>query len=657
MVESSPIDIKIVAEGISEVLSQFKNLNDRILAMEIRMQRQSERQTTASEKKKIAEKAKAEKEVEKIEQKRTKALDKELNAMDKAHKRANATIIKDHEKAQKKMERDLEHRKNHFNHTLDHMARHAKAVAAEMAVGMLALGGGMSVGKAIDYSMEREKSAFAFSRQTEVPGKPGSRISKEMAKDLAKPIVAETGIESSKVLGAGSALLSGLGGASEKNNKLVTESLQELVRYAVAEGKDAAELAGEVGKMGKGMDLTKEGILKLARSALTHERTGGRTVAEMAEGMPEIRGAASTFGGDARDNIIKMMGISDLASKKGMPVVPMGAFEKLDDKKIAKINAALAGRGIGRITDAHGKVVDDPQVVMQKIIAATGGNKSKIEDIVGGRGIKAYDAPLKIFNETVGAAKEKLEALAAAFHEENNAMASEAEEKERFAAAMDEADKKLEVAISKVKDKIADHLQPEIEHFADFIKTHDKDIESVLDGAILVAHALTWLSTQIEHVGEGWGKMINLLLTNPALKEQKKLADQAEGVTDAEHLAWKQKQENKLFSEGKISSGERNKRLEAIQKDIDEKASGLSLGEGVSAENAKGYREEFLKKSKELGLNAINPDKDLQANTTATQKLTSAIEHWIFTAPASNTTPPASRKPAGNLMPHAGGVR
>ena len=478
MVDASTIDIKIVAEGISEVLAQYKNLNDRIMRMEAQMQKQSERQTTASEKKKEAERLRAAKAAERIAEARFKKLSKEVEKEVKAEKTAQDKIVKDHEKAQKKMERDLDHRKNHFNHTLDHMARHAKAVAGELAAAMIVMGGGLGVGKVIDYSMEREKAAFAFSRQTEVPGKPGSRISKEMAKDLVKPIAASTGFETSKILSAGSAMLSGLGGASEKNNKLVVESLQSIVEYARAEGKDAAELAGEVGKMGKGLDLTADEIKKIARSALTHERTGGRTVAEMAEGMPEIRGAAQSFGGNEKDNIIKMMGISDLGKKLNMPAVPMGAFEKLDTKAIGKINAALAGKGIGRITDAHGKVVDDPQVVMQKVMAATGGDKAKIADIVGRRAFKTYDAAIEIFNRTVGTTKDKLAALAAAFHEENNVMASEEEEKRRLNEAVAEADVRFEKAVNSIKEILADHLQPHLEHFADWLGQNQVELDN-----------------------------------------------------------------------------------------------------------------------------------------------------------------------------------
>lgn len=348
-----------------------------------------------------------------------------------------------------------------------------------VGVGALALGGTFAVSSAISQQMRETKMASELANQA---GKPG--IKREL---LA---------ESQQVRGfTGEEVLTSMAGFVEKTGDLeaARKLMGELSQLSLATGADFGELGQAAGQAFNVIrDQVKDPVKQIemlndVMKTLAMQGTMGAVeIKDLATELASLGAATRKYLGDP-DVLLKTVGAMAQATvaRGGAPSAAEAATaivrfgEDLTKKPAQK---ALSGMGVDIFADKGKTILRDPRELMADIMAKTGGDLTKLQDVLNAQSIRAFqgfsplalDARNKLKAENPKATKEQLDAAGrkAIMDEFERFMpkVDEADFRRRAESRLDDPDLKFKDAMRDFNRVVGSELLPEltklIPHFA-----------------------------------------------------------------------------------------------------------------------------------------------------------------------------------------------
>ena len=432
MTEIGPIDIKLTASGITDVLSAFKNVEDRVIAMERKLTAFGQQQAkirAKTSKDEAAEKGKSAKQeqtdVEKAEKAKTDAAAKwakqresiirnsALMAGRLAKQQADQEIREAERSTQARIafSQKLAGRiVNDFRSTLGHATR---------IFGMLtALGGGFSVQQSMSSYLKTTKSAMALEIASDVPGHPEQRVSATEATARARQMAIEYGSSTEDVLEAQHAIVAKTG-----RGKQAQELMGSVMKIATAEGTDPKELAGAIASaIAMNPKLTNEEATNLMKAMVDQGKVGAIEIKDLAKIIPILTKTAVLYTGKQSDNQARLVTMAQHAiTTTGGPEQAAVAVSRFGDWMSSKKGAkALGGRGFN-VFDQSGQL--KPIDELMAGVLTHGGNTAQGLGQMGmeGKAKSLVEAFTAVYNASIKEGKTKEQAAQDAlktYHEE-----------------------------------------------------------------------------------------------------------------------------------------------------------------------------------------------------------------------------------------------
>ena len=398
--EIGPIDIQLTASGISEVVNAFKNVEDRVVAMERRMTAMGQQQakarvkTSQEEAKQKATSAKQEEtDVEKAEKAKTTATQTEAKRREDIIR--NSSLMAGRYAAQQANEEIREAQRS---------ATSRAAIARQLAgriVGnmrsmmgtvtgifgaLTALGGGFSIAGAYGREMAISRAAQDAALTTHVPGKPGEAVSAATLEKQARQTAKQFNVHPEDVLASQKELMS-----KSSMGTSVLGLMPDIVKLSKAEntGQDPAQFQTELSRTAGILikqGMAPEHVMSMLRGMVGQGRATGGTVefSEMANKIPQITSQAGFFEGNKEGNALKLVSLFQSATKVtgGNVDEAATAVERLtsDALKRDKSGRSKVEKFLGHsITTKEGKV-QDPFSFIPEIFQKSGGDIGKLEN-------------------------------------------------------------------------------------------------------------------------------------------------------------------------------------------------------------------------------------------------------------------------------------
>lgn len=508
MTEIGPVNIQMTASGISEVISAFKNVEDRVAAFERKMEQlanNGSRKRVKLSKDEAQAKGEAVKreasDTEKAEQDKTKAAEKWAKARERiVHnsammagrlaKQQADTEIKEAERSANARARFSQQMAGKIVNNFRTMLGHATRIFGALT----ALGGGMTVGNAFSEEMKVSKSAMALEIASDVPGKPKQRISAADATAKARQMGLEYGVSTTDVLETQHAIIAKTGRGAESAR--LTEAAMKI---GTAEGVDPKELGQAVASaMAQNPKLTVTEGINLMKMMVDQGKAGAIEIKDMAKILPVLTKTSALYGGNQSDAQARLVTMVQTAIKTtGGPEQAAVAVSRFGDWVSSKKGAkALGGKGF----DVFGKDGQlKPIEELMEGVLMHGGNTAK------GLGAMGME----------GKAKSLVEAFAPTYNEAlkkgatPQAAAREATKEYREELAMRATDAKIEHDLKKVQGTDAFQVQKAMKELE--MEVALKLVPHLKDAVIKLGK----LAPEIGKVLDSLGRWISWAVNNP----------------------------------------------------------------------------------------------------------------------------------------------
>lgn len=545
----STIAVNFQAQGVSRVMEAFASIEKRAVQFQTKAIRAQQLLTSAvqreagKQEKAIAtsadrearafekESARMRKLAEKSASARTKAADAASKAAEQAFQRETKAFERESERMGRIARRAADKRIREADRVAKEAARAAKEeaqarkqfggavsgkimgaaggvmrTAGAIAGGALALGGGFTALDSVQTMISNRGKA------ADIAIASGGELNKRDVLSRASSTATAYGTSTENALAATDRIYAKAGNAG-----LALDLMPKVMALATATGGDAGEI-GEVGGQIYNADktLSADQVDAVMRGWAGQGRAGSVDMRELAQYGSRIAAGAAIFGGDKAANMVKLGGLTQIATAGGASSAAE-ATESIAHLgvDVYKNKADFAARGINAF-DKNGKVVDPEQLIRESVLK-TKGNRGELQKLFGLQSIKAVAGAGNIFSDAYikakdGGASEK-DAMAAgtkamndAFDTFKKAALTDEQVKADAAARLQETDKKIEAAMNDLKDKVATELLPAIEKF---IPKLTEAIPKIADFAAEVAKVAEWFA---ENPFKGIVAMITLAL-------------------------------------------------------------------------------------------------------------------------------------------------
>jgi hypothetical protein len=394
--EIGPIDVKLTASGIKEVLKGFTDILAKAQEFEDKLNKTSKR--GSDERTKTSEE-----EGKKRTRSSKKAFDEE-GAMQDAHVKAHRSWAKQRETIMEnsaklagriaKQQADAEIREARRSH--DERQRFASQLAGRVGAGVssviggagrlagaaLALGGGFSVAGAMQQAMAVSRSATALSIASDVPGQPGSRVSAADATAKAQALSKQFNV-------APETILEGMHEIVAKTGKggMSMDLIGEVTKIAKAEGVDPKELATAMADAAaQNPNLSTEELTELMRILVGQGKTGAVEIKDLAKVLPIAMAKAVEYEGNQGNNQVKLASLAQVAIRTtASPEEAATSIKNLstDILKHEKEFDKMLGKK-GSVRGDGGKIRDINEILAEAL-GKTGGDVFKMKGMFGER--------------------------------------------------------------------------------------------------------------------------------------------------------------------------------------------------------------------------------------------------------------------------------
>ncbi len=505
MTEIGPIDIKLTASGISDVLNAFKSIEDRAVALERKLDsigKQGARARAKTAKDEANEKGKSKdqelKDTEKAESAKTSATEKWAKQRERiihnsammagrlAKQQADKEISEAQRSASARMafSRQLAGRiVSDFRSTLGHATRIFGA--------LMALGGGLSVQNAFSNEMKISKSAMALQIASDVPGRPEQRVSAKEATEKARALGIEYATPTADVLEAQHAIVAktGMGKKSQ-------ELLGDVMKIATAEGADPKELATAIASaMAQNPKLTNEEARNLMKMMVDQGKVGAIEVKDLAKIIPVLTKTAVLYSGNQSDNQARLVTMAQSAiTTTGGPEQAAVAVSRFSDWMSSKKGSkAMAARGFN-VFDKDGNLKPiDEQVAG---VLTHGGNTAQGLGQMGmeGKAKSLVEAFTATYNAAIkeGKTKEQAADMALkAYREELNMRITDAKLESHLKLVQGTDAFKVSQNMEKLSQAIGLNLAPVLTDLITKIGAHAEDIGKIMKS---IGEFIKWAS-------------------------------------------------------------------------------------------------------------------------------------------------------------------
>lgn len=514
-----PVTIRFATSGITEVSSAFANVAAQIRKFEDQATKEKERganaRTRATRSGVTAEErelAKLQKQAEKLERQRTREAAMEAKRRDgivrtssemagrEAVKAANAEV-RAAEKSAREIER-IEERKMRVRIRSSEMAGRAavkeaaeEARAADKAAGArgragrriggivtssvggllsgaatlagatLGLGGGFALASAARNEMAAEKAAALLVNTVTTDGAPptGANVANILGK--ASQVSRETGMAKADVVNAGLTYAQHAKGGDFGG---AMDNMGFFAKMSQVTGADIGELASSAGTLqSQNAKLGPKEMQQMLLDVYAQSKMGSMSMGDIAKQMGTIGSQRSAFTGSEARNQRELFALAQVVAPGG-DVAEAGIFTKdfaQEAVKGGKKHAALVAAGV-KFDAKTGQVAMSPTEILAQVIAGTGGNITKLNEIFEGRGGKLPGELIGKYHDAGGGAK-GLTAVQGALGAIAGRTMTAGQLDQQFEQSMSTPGAKFALALNKMSEMLEEKLEPHLEHFAD----------------------------------------------------------------------------------------------------------------------------------------------------------------------------------------------
>jgi hypothetical protein len=269
------------------------------------------------------------------------------------------------------------------------------------------------------------------------------------------------------------------------------ENLGGFAKLAKGYGADLGDVMGAAGMMrAQNKDMTAPQMMENMRNIVGQGQFGDISLKDMAANAGTITAGASAFGGEQRVTQAKLLGLTQIAGRAADPAEAATAVGRFGDdvlKHRDKLNAA----GV-QVSDKKGKLLD-PAEILRNMFQKTGGDLGKMADLgLGERSIKIAKAVSGTYESAEAQKKGSgADAVMRDISQVENASLSEKDVDAAFAAKMDTAAEKFDLAVTNLREMLATKLQPALDAFIEKLPQLELASEKVIDGLTEMAHFMS----------------------------------------------------------------------------------------------------------------------------------------------------------------------
>ena len=327
----------------------------------------------------------------------------------------------------------------------------------------LQLGGGFNVQDTLHEKMQLDRRATLLSNKDP----SGRHLGAGYVTNLTRKASIATGMDEGQLLGAWEAYADKTGDC-----KGGAKNMEFVGKLSKATGADVGEIAKTAGLLRvQNKDLDEKGVKEMLLNVVAQGRSGAVDFGELAGHASSITKSSSAFAGDQATTQRKLLALSQVGVRTGSVAEAATMISNLSQdagKHSASVNALLGHNAFNE----KGQIADAPERFLADVIAASGGNRQKLQAAgFGARSIKLFDALLPTFNaeeqKALKGGKSKKEATEQArqavltdIGQFTDAKYGENELQKDFTEVMSSSAEKFEEAVRQMKRTVADELVP-----------------------------------------------------------------------------------------------------------------------------------------------------------------------------------------------------
>lgn len=420
-------------------------------------------------------------------------VDREVGAIEKRRARDNERILREgrrlEEQTHRQQSRAVERRgreKDRFNRGIADgvmgAGRAAAGIAGRVAGTFGQLGGGFTIADAVEREVGLNRQAGKIAASTVADEKGNKPVTRDILAS-ARATGIESAIDPKEIL-EGIDQFKNLTGDTNRAMKL----MPDIAKLATAFGAETGELAQNAGNIAisLGEKGTNEDVMKMLRIQTRQGAVGSVELADMAKFGGRLTAGASLFEGDRAENIAKMGAFSQVARASGGAATPaeaaMAAQRFATD--VASHADSLSGMGID-VKGKDGKLKDSTSILKQ-MLEKTGGDVTKFKETgLGERGVKVLTGFADIYGKA-GGGKKGMEAVDKELKKYTEGIA-QSEVEMRARERMQDADKKLELAMIELRSAVGNQLLPEFMKMVPVLQEAMPTIRKLLSGLTTLA--------------------------------------------------------------------------------------------------------------------------------------------------------------------------
>ena len=378
-----------------------------------------------------------------------------------------------------------------------------------LAGAALTLGGGFAIADVVQSNMAAERAAVNLSNSAYIPGS-NQRPDKNAILSRAASVQAGTNIDKATLIGGMQDYV-----AKSSDYKGGMENLGFFAQLAKASGSDFKEVMSAAGALrSQNENMGTDEMKMTMRNIIAQGKLGAVEMKDLAGVAGKITASSAMYGGDQSKNQAALLGLSQIAMKTSgsaeeaaTSVTKLGSDALTPGKQAAGVRAAL---GIN-LTDKKTGLLKSQGDIIEEVFSKTGGKIGKIDPAgFGGRSIRIFEALAPMYQEAEKAKKGSGAArVRAEVNKFTGASYSSEDVNKDFSAVMSTSGEKIDAAMNKLKEAVADKLIPHFERLISKLPELIPKIEKVIDA---MGRLADWL---IENPWKG----IGIAVSGAILKE------------------------------------------------------------------------------------------------------------------------------------------
>ena len=468
MPDLGPLDIKITATGISEVLSSFKNLEKSVERLQANM-------TNAVRQGSNRRKQQGQVEADSFlrdEVKKTKAIEKERSAREREYDKLFREIERQEQKSTRdaqseatKRIRITEREAANRNRLMRSMVGNAgRVVSGAIRIGgaALTLGGGLALAGAFDQQKDLHQEATSLAVATNVPG--GSHLQTQDIVNKANDLSKEYGINASELV-KGQHAFAAVGGTPATN--MLNSVAPAMAKISAAEGVDPAELGEAMGTaLKQNPDLNAVQLVGLMRVLVEQGKESGIELKNLVPVLGTLLGSSALYSGDQTANQSKLASLAQFTrGSTGSAEQSATYVNQLTSLLKPMQQKGLAKYGVQSHDDKGFLLPIDK--LFHNILEASKGSPLKIQEMIHGRSdlLRLFEPFVAIMKKNGG----DVDAAMSGYTELITKQLTAEQLNVDAATRMNDPYKQLEIQLNKMKTEIGEALLPALEKLVPII--------------------------------------------------------------------------------------------------------------------------------------------------------------------------------------------